>query len=190
MVITLYADRRTLDIADIAGRLARALASRLPAPGAVVATTKPGGGEARLRLGGVPHASFPPGATPAEIVVALQRLAAQYPATIVAWSGAPTEQALAACDSSQRVLLVSDPSVASIRGTQRALKLCSSLGYDAGKVGVVLHGFDADAPLGPRDAADVLKREIFWILPGERDRERDKAFEGLAERLSQQAPSR
>ena len=189
MVITLYADRRTLDIADIAGRLARALAPRFPAPGAVVATTTPGGGHAHHRLDGVPYAAFPPGATPAEIVSDLHRLAAQYPVTLVAWSGAPTEQALAACDSSQRVILVSDPSVASIRATQRALKLCSSLGYDAGKVCVVLHGFDADGALGPRDAAGVLKREIFWVLPGTRDGERDAAFEGLADRLSQQALS-
>ena len=83
---------------------------------------------------------------------------------VVALSGAPSEQALAAFDASDRVLLVSDPSVASIRGTQRALKLCGSLGYGADKTAIVLHDFDEHAPLAPADAAVAFKREIYFTL--------------------------
>ena len=184
MVITLYADRRTLNIADIAGRLARALAPRIPAPGVVVATPRR---RVRDPVAGVAYAPLAPEGTPTEVAEDLQQLASQYGVTLVAWSGAPNEQALAVCDASDRVLLVSDLSVPSIRATQRALKLCTSLGYGREKVCVVLQAPAGDGALAPDDAAEALKREIFWVIPGDGDGEgaRSAAYDGLADRLSQ-----
>ncbi|MBK6307425.1 MAG: hypothetical protein IPK33_12245 [Gemmatimonadetes bacterium] len=183
MVITLFADRRTLDIADIAGRLALALAPRVPSPGVVVATPR---ALAQQLSDDVSRVIIADGGRPAEVTQALQQLVTQYPVILVAWSGAPDEQMLAACDASDRVLIVSDPSVASLRATQRALKLCTSLGYGIDKVSVVLHGFADDAPLAPGEAAGVLRREIFWVLPGggAAGEVRRSSYAGLAERLS------
>lgn len=183
MVILLYADRRTLDIADIAGRLALALAPRIPDPGVVVATPRALASQVR---DGVSHVVIADDGSPAGVTQSLQQLEAQYPMIVVAWSGAPDEHVLAACDVSHRVLVVSDPSVASLRATQRALKLCTSLGYGIDKVLVVLHGFADDAPLAPAEAAGVLRREIFWVLPGAAAAAsvRNASYAGLASRLS------
>ncbi len=184
MVILLYADRRTLDIADIAGRLALALAPRVPDPGVVVATPRALASPVR---DGVPHVVIPDDGAPAGVTQSLQQLMAQYPMIVVAWLGAPDEHVLAACDVSDRVLLLSDPSVASLRATQRALKLCTSLGYGIDKVRVVLHGFADDATFAPAEAAGVLRREIYWVLPGAAAGHdaRSSSYAGLAERLAQ-----
>jgi len=184
MVILLYADRRTLDIADIAGRLALALAPRVPDPGVVVATPRALASQVR---DGVSHVVIADDGSPADVTLSLQQLVARYPMIVVAWSGAPDEHVLAACDASDRVLVVSDPSVASLRATQRALKLCTSLGYGIDKVQVVLHGFADDAPFAPAEAAGVLRRDIFWVLPGAAAGQgaRSASYVGLADRLAQ-----
>lgn len=183
MVITLYADRRSPDIADIAGRLAQALEVRVRPREVVVATPRALAPAVRT---GVAHAPLNDPSSPGTIGGTLRALSQRYAVTLVAVAGAPDEQVLAACDSSDLVLVVSEPSVASLRATQRTLKLCSSLGYGLDKVAVVLHGVADDAPLAPADAALALKRDIFWVIPGEGsdDAERTGAFDGLAERLT------
>jgi len=208
MVITLFADRRSSEFNNIALRLARALASRGRGSGAggvdegaegVMLVVEGGIGAS---LGGS-IASDPPGpvdvadgpltlvdlhdgTAPADLVSRLHELSARRRATVVALAGAPRESALAAFDVADRILLVSDPSVASIRATQRTLKLCRSLGYGIDKVGVVLHGFADDAPLAPAEAAMALKREIYWVIPGDSadTSTLDAACAGLADRLT------
>jgi hypothetical protein len=162
MVITVYADRRSHEVAEIAGRLARAIAaSGKGVSVALVGPKLPGS----PRSPGIETAQLSEGLAPQDVSALLANLSSQYLATVVALSGAPSEQVLAAFDASDRVLLVSDPSVASIRGTQRALKLCLSLGYGADKTSVVLHAFGEDAPLAPADAAVAFKRDIYFTLP-------------------------
>ncbi|MEO6445613.1 MAG: hypothetical protein ABIZ91_08250 [Gemmatimonadaceae bacterium] len=115
----------------------------------------------------------------------LARTSRRQPLTLVALCGAPNEQVLAAFDASDRVLLLCDPSVASIRGTQRTLKLCGSLGYGIEKTAVVLHDFPDDGPLSPADAAAALRREILWAIPARAAGQaaREAAFAALAARL-------
>ena len=115
----------------------------------------------------------------------LLRLGGGYAATIVAVSGALREQVLASFDVAQRVLLVSDPSVYSLRATQRALRLCATLGYPPDKTAVLLHGFALDGPLDPADVAAALKHDPFWSLPAEAEGEeaRQLAYAQLARRL-------
>lgn len=182
MVITVYADRRSHEVANIAGRLACAIAARLGrAQVALVGT--------RLFTAamepGVETTVLSEGLAPQDVSVLLADLAGRYPAAIIALSGALNERVLAAFDASDRVLLLSDPSVASIRGTQRTLKLCASLGYGAEKTAIVLHDFDDAAPFAPADAAIALKREIFFTLPGESEANgpTDDSYARLAGRL-------
>lgn len=182
MVITLYADRHFPDIADIAGQLARALASRdtalsvalLASPGPVAVAPDESGRVAIVDVGGS-----------SDVGAFLRELAPRYAITVVALGGAPNERVLAALDASHRVLLVSDPSVASLRATQRTLKLCASLGYGSDKVAILLHGFADDTALAPAEAAAALKREIFGVLPGPvaDSAWRETAYLRLAERL-------
>ncbi len=182
MVITLYADRRSPDIADIAGQLASAIALRdmalpvalLASPGPIDMAPDETGRVAVLEAG-----------ISGDVGAFLRGLASRYAVTVVALGGAPNEQVLAALDASQRVLLVSDPSVASLRATQRTLKLCASLGYGSDKVAILLHGFADDTAIVPAEAAVVLKREIFGVIPGQSadDSRRHASYLALAERL-------
>lgn len=167
MVITVYADRRSAEVGDVAARLAHAI-------GGIV-------GESRVTLLG-PRV-LDAGDAPAALV----EVAARYDATVVALTGAPTEHVVAAFDASDRVLLLTAPSVPSIRGAQRTLRLCKSLGYAAAKVVVVLHDFGDDAPLAPHEVALALKRETFWTLEGAAslDDARRRSFAGLARQLLQ-----
>lgn len=163
MVITLYADRRFPEIADIGGHLACALASRDTALRvALLASARPvdmaPDDSGRVTVFDVDPSS--------DVGVHLRNLTPHFAVTVVALGGAPNEQVLAALDASHRVLLVSDPSVASLRATQRTLKLCASLGYGREKVAIVLHGFADDSALAPGEAATALKREVFGVIPG------------------------
>jgi hypothetical protein len=189
MVIMLVTDRRTSLLADVALRLAEGFAMAI-APDASprqVGLVLPRALRARVGTG-VDLVSLPERASAAEVRAALRSVAARHQVTVVAWGGMPTEQALAICDASDRVLVLSRASVPSLRGAQRLLKLCASLGYGMEKVSVVLHGFSDDAPVAPADAASALKREIFWVIPDTpADGSRDQAFVQLAERLAGRA---
>jgi hypothetical protein len=180
MVITVYTDRRSSEVATVALRLARAL-SALVGPSDVVLLGPRALGDEDIA---VDRASLGESLSPADVGAMLGDLAARYAAAVVSLAGPPTEQVLAAFDASDRLLLLSDPSVASIRGTQRTLKLCRSLGFDAPRMAIVLRDFD-DAPIAPTDAALAFKREIFWTLPGAgaTAEESDAAYAGLARRL-------
>jgi len=185
MVITLYADRRSHDLSDIAGGLARALASQ-DAAWTVGVVGAAASREGEDWDGGGGRVAFVEATLPPNVGTYLLDVAPRYAMTVVALEGAPNEQTLAALDASSRVLLVSDPSVASLRATQRALKLCKSLGYGSEKVAVLLHGFADDAPLAPAEAAAVLKREIVGMIPGPAadPAARALAFRQLAQRLT------
>jgi hypothetical protein len=190
LVITLVSDRRTALLADVALRLAEAFAMAV-APDASpreIGLVLPRTLRARGRTD-VDVVTLPERAAGAEVGAALRAVAARHLVTVVAWGGMPTEQALAICDASDRVLVLSHASVPSLRGAQRLLKLCSSLGYGMEKVAVVLHGFSDDAPVAPADAANALKREIFWVIPdgASDDDVRTRAFVALAERLAGRA---
>ncbi len=183
MVITLYADRRFHDIADLAGGLARAIAScDLAVRVAVIAAPQhgdaPSHDSAKIEF-------LPPG-NPGEVSRYLGTPSPQVQVTLVALGGAPNEQVLATLDASDRVLLVSDPSVTSLRATQRALRLCVSLGYGSDKVSVLLHGFSDATSIVPAEAAAVLKRDILGVIPGPgADPDvRSRAFLRVAERLT------
>lgn len=183
MVITLYADRRFHDVADLAGGLASAMASRdVAVRVAVIAALQHGDGSSR---GSGPVDVLPDG-SPSEVSRYLTALSPHFQVTLVALGGAPNEQVLATLDASDRVLLVSDHTVTSLRATQRALRLCTSLGYGSDKVAVLLHGFSDDTGLVPAEAAAVLKREILGVIPGPGTDPvaRDLAFRHVAERLT------
>ncbi len=183
MVITLYADRRFHDVADLAGGLASAMASRdVAVRVAVIAAPQHGDGSAPS----VGQFDVLPSGSPGDVSRYLAALSPHFQVTLVALGGAPNEQVLATLDASDRVLLVSDPTVTSLRATQRALRLCVSLGYGSEKVSVLLHGFTDETPLVPAEAAAVLKREILGVIPGPGSdaAARERAFHHVAERLT------
>jgi pilus assembly protein CpaE len=77
------------------------------------------------------------------------------------------ERTLAALDSADRIVLVTELSVTALRSTQRTLGLCRRLGYPDEKLCVVVNRFQSGEVLSPADASELLKSEIFWRLPND-----------------------
>jgi hypothetical protein len=112
------------------------------------------------------------------------RLLAGQGMAVVSASSGRTERALATFDAADRILLVADLSVPAIRGLQRTIKLCDSLGLSRERTPVVLYDCREDAGISPTEVASVLPREVFAYLPPGPDGPADEgACTALAERL-------
>jgi len=78
------------------------------------------------------------------------------------------EGTLAALEAADRILVLTDLSVAALRSTQRTLLLCRRLGFDDQKVNVVVNRHQSGGEvLSAVDAQEALKREIFWKFPND-----------------------
>jgi len=112
------------------------------------------------------------------VMVALEAVRGRFPVSIAELEHQVNERTLAALDAADRIVLVTEGAVPSLRGTQRVLRLCRRLNYPDEKMCVVVNRFDAPESLSLTDIAVALKREIFWkIGSGETE------LTGLAEKL-------
>ena len=113
------------------------------------------------------------------VIVALDAIRARFPVSVVELEHQVNERTLAAFDTADRIVIVTEGSVPTLRGTQRVLRLCRRLNYPDEKMCVVVNRSDAPGSLAVADISVALKREVFWKI-GEAD-----AFDlaGLAERL-------
>ena len=159
MIVSLFADRRTPDVAAVAHDLAVAIrAQSTTQPVALyvdpVATRAAKG----LRF------SIEPQPLPTAVHAALGQLRPTEHA-LLAFVGSVTEPVITAFDLSTRILVLTDSTVKSLRAAQRTFKLCRDIGYTPGRVlAVVLH---EDAGLVDVDAVRAaLKREAFSVVPG------------------------
>ena len=89
------------------------------------------------------------------------------------------ERTLAAFDAADRIVMVAQGSVPSLRGTQRVLRLCRRLNYPDEKVCVVVNCYDAPGSLPVADIASILKREVYWRVASVQSVD----ARGLAEKL-------
>jgi hypothetical protein len=147
--------------------------------------------EVALALDGLGPGTVPPeilpvdttGLSPREIFSRMRRLADDGTAVVSASTGR-TERALATFDAADRILLVADLSVPSIRGLQRTIKLVDSLGLAPERTPVVLYDCRDDAGISPSEVAGVLSREVFALLqPGSDGPADDVACADLVDRL-------
>jgi pilus assembly protein CpaE len=74
---------------------------------------------------------------------------------------------VAALDAADRVVLVTQLNVPSLRSMQRMLALCRQLGYPAEKLCVLVNRYKADDVLTLKDASQVLTCEVFATLPND-----------------------
>ena len=113
------------------------------------------------------------------VTVALDAIRARFPVSIVELEHQVNERTLAAFDAADRIVIVTEGSVPTLRGTQRVLRLCRRLNYPDEKMCVVVNRSDAPGSLAAADISVALKREVVWKI-GVAD-----VFDlvGLAERL-------
>jgi len=113
------------------------------------------------------------------VIVALDAIRARFPVSIVELEHQVNERTLAAFDAADRIVIVTEGLVPTLRGTQRVLRLCRRLNYPDEKMCVVVNRSDAAGSLAVADISVALKREVFWKI-GEAD---TLDLAGLAERL-------
>ena len=99
------------------------------------------------------------------IITALDAMRDRFPVSVAELGHQLSERTLAAFDAADRILLVTEGTVTSLRGVQRVLRLCRRLNYPDEKLCVVAKCVDSPGSLAASDIAAVLKRELFWRIP-------------------------
>ncbi len=97
----------------------------------------------------------------------LELLRANFAVTVTDCEHHLSECTVAALDAADRILLITELSVASLRSTQRTLALCRRLGYAENKLCVVVNRYQSADVLPLKDAEQLLKWPIFWHLPND-----------------------
>jgi pilus assembly protein CpaE len=78
-----------------------------------------------------------------------------------------SERTVAALDAADRLVLVTQLNVPSLRGMQRTLALCRQLGYPSEKLCVLVNRYKADDVLTLKDASQVLTCDVATTLPND-----------------------
>lgn len=104
----------------------------------------------------------PTAADAKSVTLMLDTLRAGFSVTVAELEHQVNERTLAAFDASDRIVMVTEGSVPSLRGTQRVLRLCRRLNYPDEKMCVVVNRYDAAGAIPVADIASILKREVFW----------------------------
>ena len=99
------------------------------------------------------------------VTAALDAMRAAFAVSVVDLEHQVNERTLAAFDAADRIVMITEGSVPSLRGTQRVLRLCRRLNYPDEKMCVVANRYDAAGALAVADIATILKREIYWKVP-------------------------
>ncbi|MBV6522122.1 MAG: hypothetical protein MNPFHGCM_02268 [Gemmatimonadaceae bacterium] len=181
MVVVLFAERHSDDIAWLAVGLAHGFVQTGGNPRVALALDDMSDLVVSSLVLTVDIASL----SPREASRRLRELAGKGYQVVSASSGR-NERALAFLDAADRILLVADLSVPSVRGLQRTIKLVDSLGLPPDRTPVVLYRCRDDAALSPSEVAGVLSRDVFAQLQSGVDGPADAAAcAALADRLLQ-----
>ena len=113
------------------------------------------------------------------VTVTVDAMRAKFPVSVASLGHQLSERTLAAFDAADRIVLITEGAVPSVRGTQRVLRLCRRLNYPDEKMCVVVNRFDAPGSLAVNDISAALRREVYWkIADGP-----DPDLSGLASKL-------
>ena len=113
------------------------------------------------------------------VIVTVDAMRERFPVSVAALGHQVNERTLAAFDTADRIVVITDGAVPSVRGTQRVLRLCRRLNYPDEKMCVVVNRFDAPGALAVTDISAALRREVYWKIPAGPDPD----VAGLAARL-------
>ena len=101
------------------------------------------------------------------IATIIQHLRQNFLFTVLDCEHQLNERTLAALDTADRIVLVTQLSVAALRSTQRSVALCGRLGYSKEKLCVVVNRHQSGEVLSLADAEEVLKAPIYFKLPND-----------------------
>jgi pilus assembly protein CpaE len=101
------------------------------------------------------------------IAAILTHLRSHFGLTIIDCEHHLSERTLTALDAANRILIVTQLDVPSLRSTQRTLAVCRRLGYDDSKLNVVVNRYQSSDVLPLKDAEDLLQCSITWKLPND-----------------------
>jgi pilus assembly protein CpaE len=99
------------------------------------------------------------------VSITIDSMRERFPMNVAALGHQVNERTLAAFDAADRIVLVTEGAVPSLRGMQRVLRLCRRLNYPDEKMCVVVNRFDAPGSLAVPDISAALRREVFWKMP-------------------------
>jgi pilus assembly protein CpaE len=97
----------------------------------------------------------------------VDHLRANFAYTVMDCEHTLGERALAALDAADRIGLVTQLDVPSLRSTQRTLSLCGRLGYADDRLHVLVNRFHSGDLVSLSDAAGVLGRDVSFTLPND-----------------------
>ncbi|MGZ8375772.1 MAG: AAA family ATPase [Gemmatirosa sp.] len=97
----------------------------------------------------------------------LEELRTHFATTVVDCEHHPTDRTLTALDAADRIVLVTQLSVAAVRSAQRTLQLFVRLGYPDEKIAVVANRTQPGDLISANDVGKVLDRELFFRLPND-----------------------
>lgn len=103
----------------------------------------------------------------ATVGAVVDQLRANFNVTVVDCEHHLSERTLAILDAADRILIVTQPNVPSLRSTQRTLALFRRLGYADNKSSVVLNRFQPGDVFTIATVAESLRHDVFWHLPND-----------------------
>ncbi len=103
----------------------------------------------------------------ATVGIVVDQLRANFDVTVIDCEHHLSERTLAILDAADRIALVTQPNVPSLRSTQRTLALFRRLGYAETKSCVVLNRFQPGDVFTLSMVAESLKHDVFWNLPND-----------------------
>ena len=98
------------------------------------------------------------------VIMTVDAMRERFPVSVAALGHQVNERTLAAFDTADRIVVITDGAVPSVRGTQRVLRLCRRLNYPDEKMCVVVNRFDAPGSLAVTDISAALRREVYWKI--------------------------
>jgi pilus assembly protein CpaE len=110
----------------------------------------------------------------------LEHLRSQFAFTILDCEHHLTERTLAAMDIADKVLVVTQLSVPSLRSTQRTLSVGRRLGYTDDRFLVVVNRQQPGDVLSTAEAVQAIKHEVFWQLPNDYRSSTDAQTRGVS----------
>lgn len=97
----------------------------------------------------------------------VSRLRSSFAFTVLDCEHQVNDRTLAALDTANRIILLTELQVPAMRSTQRTLGVFRRLGYPAEKLAVVVNRHGSGDVVSAAEAADVLKEQIFFTIPND-----------------------